>query len=90
MAILVWVLISLAIWHFTIFVPDHFVGGIVGAFAVAMVGGVLGGFVLSGFSMPSRDATDIATVLLGVPGTLVALAILWFVGSRRESAAAQA
>ncbi|WP_022928700.1 hypothetical protein [Patulibacter americanus] len=89
MAILVWILISLAIWHFTIFVPDRFVGGIVGAFAVAMIGGVLGGIVLSGFSMPSREATDIVTVLIGIPGTLVALALLWLVGSRRESAAAQ-
>lgn len=88
MAILVWILISLAIWHFTVFVPDRFVGGIVGAFAVAMIGGVVGGFVLSGLSMPSRDATDIVTVLVGIPGTLIALAILWFVGSRRESAAA--
>jgi uncharacterized membrane protein YeaQ/YmgE (transglycosylase-associated protein family) len=89
MAILVWVLISLAIWHFTVFVPDRFVGGIVGAFVVAMIGGVVGGFVLSGFSMPSRDATDIVTVLIGIPGTLIALAILWFVGARRETAAAQ-
>jgi hypothetical protein len=85
MAILVWVLISLAIWHFTVFVPDRFVG----AFVVAMIGGVVGGFVLSGFSTPSRDATDIVTVLIGIPGTLIALAILWFVGARRESAAAQ-
>jgi uncharacterized membrane protein YeaQ/YmgE (transglycosylase-associated protein family) len=90
MAVLVWVLIALAIWHFTVFVPDRFVGGIVGAFVVAIAGGVIGGFVLSGFGMPSRDATDIVTVLIGVPGTLIALAILWLVGSRRESAAQQA
>lgn len=89
MAILVWVLISLAIWHFTVFVPDRFVGGIVGAFVIAMVGGVLGGLVLSGFSVPSRDATDIVTVLIGIPGTLIALVLLWVVGSRREAAAAQ-
>lgn len=90
MAVLVWVLISLAIWHFTVFVPDRFVGGIVGAFVVAMIGGVVGGFLLSGLSMPSRADTDIVTVLLGVPGTLIALAILWVVGSRREGAAASA
>lgn len=89
MAILVWVLISLAIWHFTVFVPDRFVGGIVGAFVIAIVGGVLGGLVLSGFSVPSRDATDIVTVLIGIPGTLIALALLWVVGARREGAAAQ-
>lgn len=90
MAILVWVLIALAIWHFTVFVPDRFLGGIVGAFVTSMVGGVVGGLVLSGFDMPSRDATDVVTVLLGVPGTLVALAILWVVGARREAAAEQA
>jgi len=85
MAALTWVLIALAVWHFTVFVPDRFLGGIVGAFAIAIVGGVLGGLVLSGFSMPSRDDTDVATVLLGVPGTIVALAALWLVGARLES-----
>ena len=87
MAILVWVLISLAIWHFTVFVPDRFIGGIVGAFAISIVGAILGGWLLSGLSMPSRDETDVATVLLGIPGTLIALAALWLVGARREAAA---
>lgn len=87
MAILVWVLISLAIWHFTVFVPDRFIGGIVGAFGISIVGAIIGGWLLSGLEMPSRDDTDVATVLLGIPGTLVALAALWLVGSRREAAA---
>ena len=87
MAILVWVLIALAIWHFTVFVPDRFVGGIVGAFAIAIVGGIVGGLLLSGLSMPSRDATDVGTVLLGVPGTLIALVALWFAGAARENRA---
>lgn len=85
MAVLVWVLIALAIWHFTVFVPDRFAGGIVGAFVVAIAGGVVGGLILSGFDMPSRDATDVATVALGVPGTLIALAALYLVGVRREA-----
>lgn len=90
MAILVWVLISLAIWHFTVFVPDRFVGGIVGAFGISIIGAILGGWLLSGLSMPSRDDTDVATVLLGIPGTLVALVALWLVGARREAAAERA
>lgn len=90
MAFLVWVLIALAIWHFTVFVPDRFAGGIVGAFAVAIVGGIVGGLILSGFDPPSRDATDVATVLLGIPGTLIALVALWFYGARREAAEARA
>ena len=32
MAVLAWVMMGLAIWHFTIFVDDRFWGGIVGAF----------------------------------------------------------
>ena len=85
MAALTWVLIALAIWHFTIFVPDKFWGGIVGGFVFSMIGGVLGGWLLSGLSMPSRADTDVATVLLGIPGTLVALTALWFYGARKEA-----
>jgi hypothetical protein len=90
MAILVWVLIALAIWHFMVFVPDRFAGGIVGAFAAAIAGGVLGGWLLSGLSMPSREATDVGTVLLGIPGTLIALGALWLYGARREGQGADA
>lgn len=85
MAFLVWVLIAVAIWHFTVFVPDRFAGGIVGAFVTAIAGGVIGGLILSGFDPPSREATDVATVLLGIPGALVFLVALWLIGARRES-----
>lgn len=85
MAILVWVLIALAIWHFTVFVPDRFAGGIVGGFFAAIAGGILGGIILSGFDTPSRHATDMSTVALGIPGTLVALALLYAYGARLEA-----
>lgn len=85
MAILTWVLISLAIWHFTVFVPDRFAGGIIGAFGAAIVGAVIGGYIISGFSVPSRDATDVVTMLIGIPGTLVALVALYFYGARLEA-----
>ena len=32
MGMLVWVMMGLAIWHFTVFLPDRYWGGIVGAF----------------------------------------------------------
>ena len=38
MAMLVWVMMGIAVWHFTVFVPDRFYGGIVLAFLVAVVG----------------------------------------------------
>ena len=38
MGLLGWVMMGLAIWHFTIFLPDRFWGGIVGAFLGALIG----------------------------------------------------
>ena len=40
MGMLAWVMMGLAIWHFTIFLPDRFWGGIVGAFVGSLVGAV--------------------------------------------------
>jgi uncharacterized membrane protein YeaQ/YmgE (transglycosylase-associated protein family) len=86
-AVLTWIMIALAIWHFTVFVPDKFVGGIIGAFGASIVGAIIGGFILSGLSMPSRDETDLVTMLLGIPGTFVALGIQYVVGARIEARA---
>ena len=44
MAPLVWFTTALAIWHFTVFVPDRFWGGIVGAFLGSIAGRPLRGF----------------------------------------------
>ena len=60
MSVLVWVLMGLAIWHFTVWIPDRFWGGIVGAFFGALIGSVLIGLIVNGFSVPSRDDTDLA------------------------------
>jgi len=38
MGMLGWVMMGLAIWHFTIWLPDRFWGGIVGALVGAIVG----------------------------------------------------
>ena len=38
MALLVWFTVGIALWHFTVFVPDRFWGGIVGAFLGAIAG----------------------------------------------------
>ena len=40
MAALAWVMMGLAIWHFAIFIPDRFWGGIVGSLLCAVVGAV--------------------------------------------------
>ena len=41
MAMLGWVMMGLAIWHFTIFLPDRFWGGIVGAFVGSLIGAIV-------------------------------------------------
>jgi hypothetical protein len=80
MSALVWVMMGLAIWHFTIFVPDRFWAGIVGAFLGAVVGSVVVGFVIHGFSVPGQNDTDLLTALEAIPGALIGIAAVYFYG----------
>jgi hypothetical protein len=90
MGLLAWVIMGLAIWHFTIWLPDRFWAGIVGAFIGAVVGAALFGLIIHGFSIPGANATTILTALEAIPGALIGLAIVWAVGVRRERSAAAA
>ena len=67
MGALVWVMMGLAIWHFTIFLPDRFWGGIVGAFLGALLGAVLFGLAVNGFTVPGRT-TPTSDGARGDPG----------------------
>ncbi|MDO8185146.1 hypothetical protein Q5424_06055 [Conexibacter sp. JD483] len=84
MGMLVWVMIGLAIWHFTIFLPDHYWGGIVGAFLAAMFGAIIFGLIVNGFTVPGNDDTSILTSAEGVPGALIGLGLCYAEGLRRE------
>jgi hypothetical protein len=84
MAMLVWFTVGLAIWHFTVFVPDRFWGGIVGAFLGACAGAMASGAIAQIASGEGVGETDIATVLVAVPGTLIGLGIVYLVGLRTE------
>lgn len=88
MAMLAWVMIGLAIWHFTIWLPDRHWGGIVGSLIGALIGSMLCGLLIHGFTIPARDHTHLVTALEGVPGTLVGIAVVYWLGARRERAAA--
>jgi hypothetical protein len=81
MGALVWVMIGLALWHFTIFLPDRFWGGIVGAFLGALLGSVIVGLVVNGFTVPGQDDTDLLTALEAVPGALAGIAAVYFYGA---------
>jgi hypothetical protein len=84
MSMLVWVMMAIAIWHFTIWVPDRFYGGIVGAFLAAIVGAALFGFFVSGATVPGRHDTHLAQALLAIPGSVIGLAACYLYGARRE------
>ena len=84
MGMLAWVMMGLALWHFTIWLPDRYWGGIVGAFIGALAGSIVFGLIINGFAIPGRHATDIGTALEAIPGTLIGIALVYFEGARRE------
>jgi len=94
MGMLGWVIMGLAIWHFTIFLPDRFWGGIVGAFVGSLIGSIVVGLIIysikvSALQVPGEKATDVGVVLYAVPGALLGMAIVYLEGMRRERAGLQ-
>jgi hypothetical protein len=83
MSALVWTMMGLALWHFTIFVPDRFWGGIVGAFLGALVGALLFGLIIHGGTVPGQNDTDLVAALEAIPGALIGIAAVYFIGVRR-------
>jgi hypothetical protein len=89
MGLLGWLMMGLAIWHFTIFLPDHFWGGIVGALIGSLIGAIISGFIIYAIAsgtlgVPGEKATDIGVVLYSVPGALLGIAAVYALGMRRE------
>jgi len=84
MGALAWTMMGLALWHFTIFIPDRFWAGIVGAFLGSVFGAILFGLVVNGFSVPGQDDTNILTVLQAVPGSILGVGLVYWIGDRRE------
>ena len=83
MGALVWVMMGLALWHFTIFVPDRFWSGIVGAFLGAVFGALLFGLLINGFEVPGQDDTDLLTAVEAIPGACLGIAAVYFYGVRQ-------
>jgi len=88
MGMLGWVMMGLALWHFTIFLPDRFYGGIVGAFVGSLLGAAIGGLIIfaaanSELAVPNRSQTTVAVVLYAVPGALIGIAAAYGLGLSR-------
>jgi hypothetical protein len=86
MSILVWVMMGIALWHFTVFLPDRYWGGIVGAFLCSVAGSVIVGLIANGFSVPGRHDTHLVQALIAIPGALIGLAACYAYGARLEGA----
>jgi len=89
MAVVVWVTMGIALWHFTVFLPDRFWQGIVGALLGATIGAVVFGAVVAALTGQGLGETDVGTALIAVPGTAIGLAVVWAIGVRAEQQAAQ-
>ena len=87
MAALVWFTTGVALWHFTVFLPDRFWAGIVGALLGAAFGAMITGAIGQIITGDSIGTTGIETVLFAVPGTALGLAVIWAIGVRQERAA---
>ena len=84
MAMFAWIMMGLALWHFTIFLPDRFWGGIVGAFLGALFGAAIFGLAINGFSIPGETETHVLQALEAIPGALIGMALVYYEGVRRK------
>ncbi len=83
MSVLVWSMTGIAVWHFAVFVPERFVGGIVGAFIASWIGALIFGVITRLATGGDFAHADIATMFEAAVGAVIALAISWQIGSRR-------
>jgi len=95
MGLLAWVMMGLALWHYTIWLPDRFWGGIVGALIFSIVGSIVTGFVIfalahHGLAVPGRHDTHLSTVLYAIPGSLLGMLAGYAIGAGRERSTARA
>jgi hypothetical protein len=85
MALLVWFTMGIALWHFTVFLPDRFWQGIVGAFLGSVIGAIVFGAIVEIASGRALGDTDLTTALTAIPGVAIGLAVVWAIGVRTES-----
>jgi hypothetical protein len=88
MALLVWFTMGIALWHFTVFLPDRFWQGIVGAFLGSVIGALVFGGLVEIASGKGLGDTDVVTALTAIPGVVIGLAVVYALGMRAERQAA--
>jgi hypothetical protein len=87
MALVVWFTMGIALWHFTVFLPDRFWQGIVGAFLGSVTGAIVFGAIVETIAGRGLGETDVLTALTAIPGVAIGLAVVWVIGTRAEQPA---
>jgi hypothetical protein len=81
---LVWFTMGISLWHFTVFLPDHFWQGIVGAFLGSVIGAIVFGLIVEEISGKGLGDTDLVTALTAIPGVAIGLGVVYALGLRAE------
>ena len=84
MALLVWFTMGIALWHFTVFLPERFWQGIVGAFIGSVIGAMVFGLIVLVVSGKSVGETDLGTALTAIPGVVLGLGVVYLIGPRTK------
>lgn len=87
MALVVWFTMGLALWHFTVFLPDRFWQGIIGALLGSTIGAVIFGAIAQIALGRGLGETDLGTALMAVPGVAIGLAVVFAIGERSKQPA---
>ncbi|HTU14168.1 MAG TPA: hypothetical protein VMF31_03130 [Solirubrobacterales bacterium] len=82
MSVVVWITVGLALWHFTIFVPERFWQGIVGALLGCVFGAMVSGAIILLLMGDGLNDTNFITFLAAIPGTVAGAALVYWIGER--------
>ena len=85
MSVFVWSMMGIGVWHFAVFVPDRFWGGIAGAFVAALGGALLSGYMLPAPGIPLQNPPGMMEAIWALPGALGGMALAYCYGVRREA-----
>jgi len=83
-SVLVWLSFGFACWHCCVFVPDKFIGGILGALAVSLMGAIVGGLLLPTPGIPGGKPPGLMTVFGPLVGAPLALGVSYALGRRAQ------
>ena len=83
MSVLVWSMAGIALWHFTVLLPDELAGGIIGAFLAALIGALVSGYALPTPGLPTENPPGLSEAIRALPCSAIALAGSYVWGSRQ-------